>query len=221
MHSPAINMAEFMHESIEEHEGNLQEEELEFAPAARDDSLIEVEDPLQKINLLTEEDPTPTFISTLLEEPVMNEIIALLHDFKNCFAWHYHEMPGLERIGGAQVANKRRVLASQAGQKKDVYLDRTEILKRKTGAIRICVDYRNLNEASPKDEYPIPMADMLVDRDAHNQMLSFMDGNARYNQIMMAEEDIHKTTFMCPGHIGARAYNKRVKDKSFEVGEIV
>ncbi|CAL2271628.1 unnamed protein product [Prunus armeniaca] len=80
------------------------------------------------------------------------------------------------------------------------------ILKRKTGAVRICVDYRNLNEASPKDEYPMPMADMLVDGAAHNQMLSFMDGNAGYNQIMMAEEDIHKIAFMCPGHIGAFEY---------------
>ncbi|KAI5350352.1 hypothetical protein L3X38_003243 [Prunus dulcis] len=79
-------------------------------------------------------------------------------------------------------------------------------LKRKTGAVRICVDYRNLNEASPKDEYPMPMADMLIDGAAHNQMLSFMDGNAGYNQIMMAEQDIHKTAFMCPGHIGAFEY---------------
>ncbi|KAI5316260.1 hypothetical protein L3X38_045436 [Prunus dulcis] len=49
------------------------------------------------------------------------------------------------------------------------------VLKRKTGAVRICVDYRNLNEASPKDEYPMPMEDMLIDGAAHNQMLSFMD----------------------------------------------
>ncbi|KAI5316920.1 hypothetical protein L3X38_036627 [Prunus dulcis] len=80
------------------------------------------------------------------------------------------------------------------------------VLKRKTGVVRICVDYRNLNEASPKDEYPMPMADMLIDGAAHNQMLSFMDGNAGYNQIMMAEQDIHKTAFMCPGHIGAFEY---------------
>ncbi|CAL8168407.1 unnamed protein product [Prunus armeniaca] len=76
------------------------------------------------------------------------------------------------------------------------------VLKRKTGAVRICVDYRSLNEASPKDEYPMPMADMLVDGAAHNQMLSFMDGNVGYNQIMVAEGDIHKTAFMCPGDIG-------------------
>ncbi|VVA35451.1 PREDICTED: retrotransposon unclassified, partial [Prunus dulcis] len=69
------------------------------------------------------------------------------------------------------------------------------VLKRMTGAVRTCVDFRNLNEASPKDEYPMPMTDMLVDRAAHNQMLSFMDGNARYNQIMVAEKDIHKIAF--------------------------
>ncbi|KAI5323281.1 hypothetical protein L3X38_032353 [Prunus dulcis] len=80
------------------------------------------------------------------------------------------------------------------------------VLKIKTGAVRICVDYRNLKEASPKDEYPMPMADMLVDGDAHNQMLSFMDSNAGYNQIMVAEEDIHKMAFMCPEHIGAFEY---------------
>ncbi|KAI5316861.1 hypothetical protein L3X38_036568 [Prunus dulcis] len=61
------------------------------------------------------------------------------------------------------------------------------VLKRKTRAVRICVDYRNLNEASPNDEYPMPMADMLVDGAAHNQMLSFMDGNVGHNQIMIAE----------------------------------
>ncbi|CAL2258546.1 unnamed protein product [Prunus armeniaca] len=97
MHSPAINMAEFMHESIEEWEGNLQEEELGFALIALYDSLQELEDHLQEINRGTEEDPRTTFISTSLEEPLKDEIIALLHDFKDCFAWHYHEMPGLDR----------------------------------------------------------------------------------------------------------------------------
>ena len=62
-----------------------------------DDSLPEVEDPLQEINLGTEEDPRPTFISALLKEPIKDELIALLQEFRDCFAWHYHEMPGLDR----------------------------------------------------------------------------------------------------------------------------
>ncbi|CAL2256534.1 unnamed protein product [Prunus armeniaca] len=229
-------MAEFTHESTEsQEEEELQEEVLDFAPAALDDSLPEVEDPLQEINLGTEEDPRPTFISALLKEPLKNELVALLQEFKDCFAWHYHEMPGLDRElvehklpikeGYLPVKQARRRMSMDTELKVKEEIERllkagfirpaiyadwlaniVPVLKRKTGAVRICVDYRNLNEASPKDEYPMPMADMLVDGAAHNQMLSFMNGNAGYNQIMMAEEDIHKTAFMCPGHIGAFEY---------------
>ena len=49
---------------------------------------------------------------------------------------------------------------------------------------------------------PMPIADMLVDAAAGHKVISFMDGNAGYNQILMAEEDIAKTTFRCPGAIG-------------------
>jgi hypothetical protein len=52
------------------------------------------------------------------------------------------------------------------------------------------------------DGYPMPVADLLVDAAAGHKVISFMDGNARYNQIFMAEEDIHKTAFRCPGHVG-------------------
>ena len=52
------------------------------------------------------------------------------------------------------------------------------------------------------DGYPMPIADMLVDTAAGHKVISFMDGNARYNQIFMVEEDIHKTAFRCPGHLG-------------------
>ncbi|XP_016647201.1 PREDICTED: uncharacterized protein LOC107880389 [Prunus mume] len=200
MQNPAINMAEFTHESTkDQEEESLQEEVLDFAPAALDNSLPEVEDPLQEINLGTEEDSRPTFISALLKEPLKSELIVLLQEFRDCFAWHYHEMPRLDR---ELVEHK---LPIKKGYFQSNKLEE-EFLKRKIGAVRICVDYRNLNEASPKDEYPMPMADMLVDGAAHNQMLSFMDGNVGYNQIMVAEEDIHKTAFMCSGHIGAFEY---------------
>ncbi|CAL8134932.1 unnamed protein product [Prunus armeniaca] len=97
MQDLAINMTEFTHESTEEQKESLHKEVLDFAPAALDDSLPEVEDPLQEINLETEEDPRPTFISALLEETLKSEMIALLHDFRDCFAWHYHEILGLDR----------------------------------------------------------------------------------------------------------------------------
>jgi len=52
------------------------------------------------------------------------------------------------------------------------------------------------------DGYPMPVADLLVDATARHRIISFMDGNAGYNQIFMAEEDIPKTVFRCPGHVG-------------------
>ena len=51
------------------------------------------------------------------------------------------------------------------------------------------------------DGYPLPIADMLVDAVAGHNVISFMDGNAGYNQIFMAEEDIAKIAFRCPGAI--------------------
>ena len=48
----------------------------------------------------------------------------------------------------------------------------------------------------------MPIADMLVDAAARHKVISFMDGYAGHNQIFMAEQDIAKTTFRCPGTIG-------------------
>jgi hypothetical protein len=63
------------------------------------------------------------------------------------------------------------------------------------------VDFRNLNRATPKDEYLMPIADLLVDRTSGNKVISFLDGNAGYNQIFMAKEDVSKTAFRRLGFI--------------------
>ena len=73
---------------------------------------------------------------------------------------------------------------------------------KKNGKLRVCIDFRDLNKATPMDGYPMPIADMLVDAAAGHKVISFMDGNAGYNQIFMAEEDIAKTAFRCPRAIG-------------------
>ena len=80
------------------------------------------------------------------------------------------------------------------------------VLKAITKAVRCCVDYRNINEATPKDEYLMSMVDLSIDAVAKHKVLSFMDGNVGYNQIKMAKEDIHKIAFRCPGHVGAYEY---------------
>ena len=67
---------------------------------------------------------------------------------------------------------------------------------KKDGRVIICVDYRDLNLASPKDDFPLPHIDVLIDSAAASAMYSFMDGFAGYNQIMMALVDKIKTAFI-------------------------
>jgi hypothetical protein len=64
------------------------------------------------------------------------------------------------------------------------------------------VDFRNLNRATPKDEYPMPVADLLVNSTLGNTVISFLDSNAGYNQIFMAKQDVSKTAFCYPGFVG-------------------
>jgi hypothetical protein len=71
--------------------------------------------------------------------------------------------------------------------------------EKNTGKIQVCIDFRNLNKATPKDEYPIPITDMLINNASGYRVISFLDGNTGYNQIFMAEEDMPKTAFRCPG----------------------
>jgi hypothetical protein len=68
------------------------------------------------------------------------------------------------------------------------------------------MDFRDLNRATPKEEYPMSVAETLINVAAGNKILNFMDGNTSYNQIFMASEDIHKTAFRVPGDVGLFEY---------------
>jgi hypothetical protein len=68
------------------------------------------------------------------------------------------------------------------------------------------MDFRDLNRATPKEEYLMPIAETLINVTVGNKILSFMDGNTGYNQIFKAPEDIHKTTFRVPGAMGLFEY---------------
>jgi hypothetical protein len=75
------------------------------------------------------------------------------------------------------------------------------VKKKNMWKIWICVDFRNLNQTTPKNEYPMPVADLLVYSMSGNKVISFLDGNVGYNQIFMAKEDVSKTVFHCLGFI--------------------
>ena len=70
------------------------------------------------------------------------------------------------------------------------------MVKKANGKWRMCVDFIDLNKVCPKDSYPLPCIDQLVDSTAGHQLLSFMDAFSRYNQIKMDEADQEKTSFI-------------------------
>ena len=69
---------------------------------------------------------------------------------------------------------------------------------KKNGKTHICIDFRDLNAACPKDEFPLPITDVMVDNTCGFERMSFMDGFSGYNQIKMYPEDEKHTSFRTP-----------------------
>ena len=63
------------------------------------------------------------------------------------------------------------------------------MVKKANKKWRMYVDFTDLNKACPKDSYPLPRIDTLVDSMVRNQLLSFMDAFLGYNEIKMEEAD--------------------------------
>jgi hypothetical protein len=186
---------------------------------------------LEEIDIGDGDKPRPTFISTNLDSNFREELIKLLKEYKDCFAWDYSEMPGLDhsivehrvpiKLGYKPYKQPPRKIYKDevlADVKKRVersieanfippcryaeWISNIVLVYKKNGIMRVCIDFRDLNRATPMDGYPMPVADLLVDATAGHKVISFMDGNAGYNWIFMAVEDVAKTAFSCRGHIG-------------------
>ena len=76
------------------------------------------------------------------------------------------------------------------------WLANVVMVKKVNGKWRMCVNFTDLNKACPKDSYPFPRIDQLVDSTAGHQLLSFMDAFSGYNQIKMDEANQEKTSFI-------------------------
>jgi hypothetical protein len=188
-------------------------------------------DTLDKVDIGDGKIQRPTFVNANLSVEQKGKILELLRGYVDCFAWNYTEMPGLGRdlvehrlpikLGfhsykqpaqnfNPMVVGKVKEEVDRLLQAKFIrpcrYVEWVSnivpIEKKGMGKIRVCVDFRDLNRAAPKDEYPMLIADMLINNTSSNKMISFLDGNLGYNQIFMAEEDISKTAFCCPGFVG-------------------
>lgn len=107
------------------------------------------------------------------------------------------------------------------------WLSNTVVVMQKTGKWCVCVDFTNLNKACPKDCFPLPKIDQLVDSTAKHQKMSFFDAYRGYHQIPMHEPDQEKMDFITPkgtycykvmpfGLINAGATYQRLVTKMFD-----
>ena len=193
----------------------------------QDEKVIQpFEEPVELVNLGDEEDRKEVKVGALLIPEVKKKMLELLKEYVDVFAWSYQDMPGLDnnivehrlplRPECPPIKQKlRRTRPDMADKIKEevqkqinagflvtsVYpqwLANIVPVAKKDGKVRMCVDYRDLNRASPKDDFPLPHIDVLVDSTAKFKVFSFMDGFSGYNQIKMAPEDMEKTTFITP-----------------------
>ena len=155
---------------------------------------------------------------------IRHQLVTLLQDYQDIFAWSYRDMSGLDSdiVQHRLPLNPRCSLVKQKlrRMKPKMSLKIKEEVKKqfdagflavarypesvanivpvpkKDGKVRMCVDYRDLNRASPKDNFPLPHIDVLMDNTASFILFSFMDGFSDYNQIEMSPEDMEKMTFI-------------------------
>ena len=78
------------------------------------------------------------------------------------------------------------------------WLENLVVVPKKNGRWRVCVDYINLNDVYPNDNFPLPRINHIVDSIVGHGMFSFLEAFSRYHQIPMFQSDEEKTTFITP-----------------------
>ncbi|KAJ8632913.1 hypothetical protein MRB53_026249 [Persea americana] len=199
--------------------------EAELGDVGRAPAQKSIED-LTKVNI-DPADPDRFFlVGSQLPESEKTELLDLLVENKAVFAWTPYEMPGIDpavichelkvnpnhkpvlqkprRTGVPQteavVEEVQKLL--EAGAIKEVHypqwLANTVVVKKKTGKWRVCVDFTDLNKACPKDSFPLPKIDQLIDATAGHDRMSFLDAYRGYHQIPLYAADQEKIAFITP-----------------------
>jgi hypothetical protein len=75
------------------------------------------------------------------------------------------------------------------------------LVPKKTGGLRMCIDYTDLNKHCPKDLFPLPRIDQVVDSTTCSVLLYFLDSYSGYHQRALHPDDEDKTTFIMPHDI--------------------
>ncbi|WVY89245.1 hypothetical protein V8G54_034759 [Vigna mungo] len=135
------------------------------------------------------------------------DLTALLRTNNNLFAWSASDMPGIHPEKKRRLGTEKRAAVQKEVDKLiaarfireityTTWLANVVMVKKSNGQWRMCVDFTDLNKACPKDNYPLPSIDRLVDGASGHTVLSFLDAYSGYNQIPMYAPDRSHTTFI-------------------------
>uniref|UniRef100_A0A2N9HMM7 Uncharacterized protein n=1 Tax=Fagus sylvatica TaxID=28930 RepID=A0A2N9HMM7_FAGSY len=161
-----------------------------------------------------------------LSHELRDGLTALLMEYTDVFAWNPYEAPGVDPAFACHslnvdplirpVVQKGRRISRlhqeavceevdrlvQARAIREIlystWLSNTVVVKKKNGKWRVCIDFTDLNKACPKDPFPLPKIDQLVDATSGHQRMSFLDAFQGYHQIAMNPVDEEKTAFITP-----------------------
>ena len=167
-----------------------------------------------------------TYVNSLLIEEERARLQEVLKANADVFAWTHSDMIGISPVNSSHKLNvlpsakpvRQRVQRLhtdlhqiiraevdnllKAGFIREVkypeWLANVVVVQKKGGKWRVCVDYTDLNDACPKDSFPLPRIDQIVDASARHGMLSFLDAFYGYHQIPMYSPDVEKTSFTTP-----------------------
>ena len=78
------------------------------------------------------------------------------------------------------------------------WLANVVMVPKKDDSLRMCIDFKHINQACPKDHFPLPRVDQIVDSTAGCERLSFLDAYSGYHQIRLYGPDEIKTAFITP-----------------------
>jgi len=149
------------------------------------------EDKVAQINLGDEANPKPIFISESLSSSEKEDLIFLVKEYMDVFAWNYEDMLELDPRVAMHRLNINSDVKSVKQQQRRFRLEIMEAIQsevkklidssfireeqhpdwvanivpvaKKKEKIQICIDFRDLNEACPKDEFPLPITDVMID----------------------------------------------------------
>jgi hypothetical protein len=188
----------------------------------------------ETVNLGTRDNPQNINLGKGCSEQERSSFIKLFKEFKDIFSWTYddlktfdpniiqHVIPMKPQTQPFQQKLRKMHPKLEPTVKKELnklltakiifpvrhtqWVSNLVPVRKKSGEIRLCVDFRNLNRVSDKDNYHVPPMEQILQQVSGSERLSLLDGFSGYNQVLMSPSDQLKTTFRTPW--GTYAYRK-------------